>query len=369
MGIVLVLWFAEVKRVPREGTREINRRNVITKELWVQNRVNIYDHVENVIERISRQIEAKYKVGFKYFSCEQWRELEVSKNIPIANSTEPIRVSIVVADTDTYLPIVIRGELACTIKLSNTTHLTGAELSEISEAVDALIGGSVDMLQRTESLDHDLYYKEKHLREDVLDTEVADNVVSIEKFAYLRKDNQPVIIEEEPKETILGDLPVFVQASSAEQIRRLGHEIFTYTKKIACLSLEDLRKPSEDLTPEFLQSLGPICLIVAEIANLSQESMDVITEYLLAQKRESRNDLLLIFGTTFQPAELINSKKISLNFYRLISAARINHLEDDLTQDHLATHMQSLLRSQKDLYVLTLLSQMGLTAFNVDDLV
>jgi hypothetical protein len=343
----------------------------------VEKSINIYDHFENVIERLSRQIESKYQVGFKYFSAEQWRELEVSKNIPINNSQETIRVSIVVTENDTYLPVTVRGDLACTIKLSNTTHLTGNDLSTISDAIDTLIGGSIDLLQRVEALDHDLYFKEKHLVEDVLDTDqkVESNVVSMEQFSYLRKGNEPVTAQEfadtgeEVKEKVISDLPIFIHANDHVQVFKIGHEVFTYTDKLACLRLNDLRKKDEDLTVEFLKSLGNICLIIPELNDLSQESIDIIIEYYLEQKREANSDLLIIFGSTIPAAELIASKKLTVNSYRMISATRISHLEEDLTQGQLEMHVESLLRSQKDLHVLTLLSQMGLSAFNVDDLV
>lgn len=339
-------------------------------------KINIYDHFENVIDRLSRQIEAKYKVGFKYFTSEQWRELDVSKNIPVASALEAIHVSVIVSDSDTYLPVVIRGELACTIKLTNTNHLTGPELTEISDTVDLVIGGSMDLLQKAESLENDLCFKEKHLREDVLDTEPPSNVVMMEKFSYLRKDNH-VIIDEAPtageetddKDGIMTDIPIFIHAKTSDQVAKIAHEIYTYSKKIACISINDIRKQNEDFTLEFLKSLGEICLVIPEVASLSQESTDIVTEFLLARKRGENNDLLMIFGSSKSASELISSKSISLNFYKLISSARLNHLEETLTQDHLSTHIQSLLLSQKDLYVLTLLSQMGLSAFNVDDLV
>lgn len=336
----------------------------------MQKNLNIYDHFENVINRLSQQIESKYNVGFKFFSSEQWRELDVSKNIPIATSLEPIRISIVIADTDTYLPITINGELACTVKLINTIHLTGSELSEISDAIDAFIGGPMALLNKAETLDYDLYFKEKHLREDVLDTEPASNVVMMDKFSYLRKEHQEESLEvSETKEKVISDLPIFIHAKTEEQIKKIGHEIYTYTDKIACISISDLRKNTEDLTIDFLKSLGNIALVIPEVADLSQESIDILTEYLLEQKRGANDDLLLIFGSLKSASNLISSKKICLNFYRLVSPTRLNHLEDDLTQDQLGMHIESLLRSQKDLHVLTLLSQMGLSAFNVDDLV
>ncbi|OQW54625.1 MAG: hypothetical protein A4S09_05570 [Proteobacteria bacterium SG_bin7] len=337
----------------------------------MQKHLNIYDHVESVIDRLSQQIESKYNVGFKFFSSEQWRELEVAKNIPIATSLEPIRISIVVADADTYLPITINGELACTVKLTNTVHLTGAELSEISDVIDAFIGGSIALLNKAEALDQDLYFKEKHLREDVLDTEAPTNVVMMNKFSYLRKEShsEEVFEKKEVKEKAISDLPIFIHAKTEEQIKKIAHEIYTYTDKIACISITDLRKNNEDLTIEFIKSLGKIVLVIPEVACLSQESIDILTEYLLEQKRDANDDLLLIFGSAKSASELISSKKICLNFYRMISATRISHLEENLTQDQLGMHIESLLRSQKDLHVLTLLSQMGLSAFNVDDLV
>ncbi len=336
----------------------------------MQKSLDIYDHFESVIDRLSRQIESKYNVGFKFFSSEQWRQLDIAKNIPVATSLEPIRISIVVADADTYLPITINGELACTVKLINTIHLTGSELSEISDAVDAFIGGSMALLNRVEELDYDLYFKEKHLKEDVLDTETPTNVVMMDKFSYLRKDNQEEVPDEpEVKENVISDLPIFIHAKNEEQVKKIAHEIYTYTDKIACLSISDLKKANEDLTMEFLKSLGNIVLVISEVANLSQESIDIITEYLLEQKRTANDDLLLIFGSLKSASNLISSKKICLNFYRLVSATRISHLEEDLTQDQLGMHIEALLRSQKDLHVLTLLSQMGLSAFNVDDLV
>lgn len=335
----------------------------------MQSNLNIDDQFERIISRISEHIIKHYNISIKYFSADQWYDLGISQEIKLNLSNEDLSVGVASLNKNIIMPVSANGELVCVVKLVNGTDLNARQIQDIMELVDGIIGGSVSLVNRLNALEKEKVAKEN----DLINTGISDthfalnsNVIPLNHFTHLKKE---VVQEKEiEKDLFTVDTPIFIHAKSHEQIYKIGHEIYAHSNKVACLRLKDIAAQN-DLTPELLNELGSVCLLIEEISTLSQESIDVLTEYLLARKQITNDGIQFVFGSIISASQLLNSKKITLNFYRLISGLRLSHQEENLTQKQLNIYVQSLMNSQKDLHVMTLLSQIGVTAFNMDDLI
>lgn len=298
-----------------------------------------------LVSKIANIIQNNFEVGFKFLTIEQWDYIAENR---------------IVNENDIYLPITDEHHLLGVAHIIEGKSLDADQIIQLNELISSIFSGALAMLSHIDELESE----ETRILETHSDKreEMPSNVVQLSQF---KKQKAKVIEDEANAELPQGDVTVFVHAQTADQIFKIAHEIYTKTKRFAFLDVTNFS--DKEFTPELLTTLGNICLFVPEVTALTPKQTQTIENYLLGRRVDPNEGVLIVCGSIHSSAELVRSLDFSIDFYRLISQVRLNHLEETLTHEQLAQYADVVNNAHRDLMMIMLLNQLGVTSLSVDN--
>ncbi len=303
------------------------------------------DKLNALVSKIASLVQNNFDVAFKFLTIEQWDYIAINR---------------ILNENDIYLPIKDEHHLLGIAQIVEGKKLDLEQMAQLDVFIDSIFSGALSMLSHIDDLENE----ESRIISTHSDqnNELPSNVLQFSKFKQAREKTP--LFETTP-DLPQGDITVFIHATNPEQIFKIAHEVYAKTKRFAFLEMSSFKE--NELSAKFLESLGNICLFVPEITNLTEKQSTTIEQYLLTRRTDPNEGVLIVCGSVHNSAELIRTLNISLDFYQLISQVRLSHKDTTLSHDQLALYAETVTNAHRDLMMVMLLNQLGITSLSVDN--
>lgn len=298
-----------------------------------------------LVSKIANIIQNNFEVEFKFLTIEQWDYIAQNR---------------IINENDIYLPIKDEHHLLGIAQIIDGRTLDSDQVSQLDELISSIFSGALAMLTHIDELDRE----EARIIETHADNrqELTSNVVQLSHF---KRNREKALEVEANSEIPQGDITVFIHALNPDQVFKIAHEVYSKTKRFAFLEVSSFSE--QEFTPKLLTTLGNICLFVPEITALTQRQITTLENYLLSRRVDPNEGVLIVCGSIHNSAELVRSQNVSIDFYRLISQVRLSHVDTNLSHEQLALYADIVDKAHRDLMLLMLLNQLGLTSLGVDN--